>query len=137
MNRLTYAEQPEIMTVTTPLGNTHHIPVWLPVGERTMPVSWTEPEAVTFEELPQPTVKLEYIYQRIIAWMQDHGDTGFTTWEIADAINENRQVVGQNLQHKNHLFWRSSKKTAVAWVTSKGQERRWRMNLWHLQKEDE
>ncbi len=142
--KLTYPTEPEITTIITPLGNVHHIPVWMPVGERTPPVMVEVAPPPTLPEPPKPPaerkariVEQRPIHQRIADYMREGGDKGFSVWQIAYAIGENRHAVGQNLLGYKHLFWRSSATVTIDYYHGRGQMRHARLPLWHLQKEDE
>ncbi len=133
MNRLTYPAQPEIMTFTTPLGTTHYIPVWHPIGERNAPVM--------VEELPKSAPRAlnpVRLTDRIHNYFksQDHGDRGLTHWQIADALGENRQTVGRSLMKNSFLFWRSSNVVLVDFLSGSGNsKRKMSLNLWKLKEQ--
>lgn len=124
MNRLTYPTQPEILTVTTPLGNTHHINVWLPVGERT--------PAVMVEVTVKPRAVNHVPLRKRIAEYMRAREAGLTHWQIADALGENRQTVGRSLHDNQAVFRRGKTPVMVRYVAGRGGEREVPLSLWYL-----
>jgi len=125
MNRLTYDEQPEIRTFTSPEGRTHHIRVWMPIGERT--------PAVMVEETVRPrAVDHVSLRKRIAAHMKATGDHGLTHWQIADALGALRQTVGRSLLNNQSMFRRSDKIEIATFITGRGGARELPLKIWHL-----
>ena len=121
--KLTYPTEPEIMTYTSPLGRLHHIPVWMPIGERGEPIetAW----------LPSERNKnFISICDQIVIHLRK-GD-GLTSWQIADAINQDRRTVGRNLADNEQLFRRSDNPINVGYVAGRGQQRVVELYLWYL-----
>ena len=131
--RLDYTVEPtEILTVTTPLGTQHAIPIWRPIGERSKPVMVEElPKAAVVPRKGLRALMVEYIEAN------DPDSHGMTCWQIADALGENRQTVGRYLQDNKNTFWRSSRKVTASYQVNNGENRLLRLPVWHLRKEAE
>ena len=123
---LKYPIEPEIMTVTTPLGTQHAIPIWRPIGERSKPVMV---EVV----VPPRAVNYQWLRDRIAKHMAAHdpGDAGLTHWQIADAMQEDRLSIRHNLLGNVKMFRRSDKTATATFIAGRGQVRSMQLPLWH------
>lgn len=136
MNRLTYPTQPETWTVTTPLGKTHHINVWLPVGERSKPVMAEElpkqPKPLKPPPPPKPKpIKAKYLYQRVAIFILQSGK-GCTVRGIGEALNIDSRRIGRIFYERRSIFYPESKRSVECKIDEQGQRsyllyKRWRV----------
>jgi hypothetical protein len=128
--KLEYTTEPtETMTVITPLGNTHHISVWRPVGERSAPVMVAVAPRRLFGA-NRPNVR-----QIIIEYMtQHHKKTGFTVWDLSMALGVLEDTIKQALWRNKDVFWLQRKDVCLRHPVS-GFLRK--VHVWNLRKEEE
>ena len=113
--RLDYTVEPtEILTITTPLGTQHAIPIWRPIGERSKPVFLEPPPRPPMVKVSAPpkarkipaNLPEDWLYQRAAAYMLRNGNTGFTSRQVADALNIKREI-GQLFYQYRDIFYGS------------------------------
>jgi len=131
VNRLTYDEQPEIRTFTSPEGKTHRIRVWMPIGERNPPVMvLVAPERENRKRKRRPSKNSGYVYRRIVEFIRQTG-RGCNTIEIRAAIGRS-MPIDELLRSHPSVFYPEEKRKRIAVLEKDGQVRKKSMFLWHV-----